>query len=133
MTIAYWVGIFTLTHLPARDLPKAPFNLTDKSIHALAHFGLSMIFGLTFWVTFPTRRGWLWLLLVGGMAYGAIDEWLQIPVGRDCEFLDWVADSTGTMAAVLILSLLQRLVPLQASSPAPASSHAGATVPHAVE
>lgn len=116
LTALYWLGIFTLTHLPARKLPRPPLNLTDKACHGLAYFGLSMLVGLTLWVTFPRRRGWLWLILAVGMGYGAIDEWLQIPVGRDCELLDWVADSAGTMLAVLILSLLQRVVPLAPTS-----------------
>lgn len=108
LTAAYWLGIFILTHLPAERLPRPPMNLGDKACHGLAYFGLSMLIGLTIWATAPHRRGWLWIILVTGLSYGAIDEWLQIPVGRDCELLDWVADSTGVMLAVLILSIFQR-------------------------
>lgn len=110
LTAGYWLLIFTLTHLPAQRLPRPPFNLGDKACHSLAYFGLSMLIGLTIWTVAPNRRGWLWIILITGLSYGAIDEWLQIPVGRDCEFFDWVADSAGVMLAVLILSVFQRTV-----------------------
>ena len=44
------------------------------------------------------------------MAYGAFDELTQPIFGRDCEFLDWVADSSAGVVAVSILGPLRMLM-----------------------
>jgi VanZ family protein len=34
--------------------------------------------------------------------YGALDELLQIPVGRHCDLWDWVADMGGVAAVLAV-------------------------------
>jgi VanZ family protein len=108
LLIGYWGLIFTLTHLPPKRLPHV--NLWDKAEHLLAYGCLASLLFLTLWSRRPDRRKLALVVLVTCMSYGAIDEWLQIPVGRDCSILDWTADTLGSSLAVGGLSLLRRMV-----------------------
>jgi len=79
---------------------------TDKSAH---FFGYGML-GVALFASLRVL-GWrdpVLLVLVIGLAYGAIDEWLQIPVGRDCELADWFADAAGIAASVAVCALIAR-------------------------
>jgi VanZ family protein len=40
--------------------------------------------------------------------YGAIDELLQVPVGRSCEVLDWCADAIGAAGGVIVAAIVTR-------------------------
>ena len=48
----------------------------------------------------PRAAAW-WVVGVC-LFYGAIDEVLQIPVGRTCSMKDWVADASGTVTVVAV-------------------------------
>ena len=103
ITALYWVTIFVLTHIPR--VPQVPGpQLSDKLIHAVAYFILALL--LMCWL----GPKWAWRVLAIGLIYGAIDELLQIPVGRGCELADWVADGIGTACAVLSHVLVARLL-----------------------
>lgn len=108
----YWVALFTLTHLPPSEAPHPPSFLGDKGSHAIAYCGLTFLLGFTLWTFGLGRRSrlWPWITLSAVLAYGAVDEWTQIIVGRDCELLDWVADGTGAVVAVLLLAVVFRVV-----------------------
>ena len=46
------------------------------------------------------RKAWLFTLFII-LAYAGLDELHQLFIpGRDCEFLDWVADSSGVLLGV---------------------------------
>ena len=111
LTAVYWVGIFTLTHLPPEQLARAP-RVWDKLAHFLIYFGLALLLGTAMMLTFPQRRTIpLWVLAVG-FSYGAVDEVLQPFVRRSADLHDWVADALGVWVAVLILWAIQKwLVP----------------------
>jgi len=47
-----------------------------------------------------------WLLFSALLFYAAADEWLQGLVGRSCDFLDFVANLTGVVAAFVLLLFL---------------------------
>jgi VanZ family protein len=105
---AYWLLIFILTHTPAPDLPRVPVN--DKLEHFLAYGLLGGLLYLTAWSRRPNWNrlgGFVWIV---GLSYGAIDEWLQLLVGRDCELNDWLADAAAVTIAVLVLSLVRYMV-----------------------
>jgi VanZ family protein len=104
---AYWGAIFVLTHLPPEDIVRAP-HFWDKAEHFLAYFVLAGLFGTTLVVTFPLRRHLPLLVFATGLTYGIVDELLQPLVRRDAELLDWVADSLGVWAAVVILWMLRK-------------------------
>jgi VanZ family protein len=100
----YWVLIFTLTHVPGYALPN--FNIWDKLEHTLAYAFLATLLFLMLRALRPQLRRVGWIVIVACFAYGAIDEWLQIPVGRDCSIFDWFADGVGTLIAVSVLSFV---------------------------
>lgn len=98
----YWALIFTFTHLPPRALPHV--NVWDKFEHLGAYGCLGGLLFLWLWHMRPNLKHVGIVALAIGMAYGAVDEWLQIPVGRDCDLLDWFADTTGLAIAVVCMT-----------------------------
>jgi VanZ family protein len=105
LTAIYWAILFALTHLPVRDLPH--INLWDKFEHMAAYACLGVALFLAVWASRPKLSQIGITVLAIGMMYGAIDEWLQILVGRDCELLDWFADTTGVAIVVVILTFVR--------------------------
>ena len=107
MTAVYWCVIFTLTHIPGEHLPSV--HISDKIEHLLAYGGLGGLLFLTLWSSRPEWTNLAVRVLAIGMAYGAIDEWLQaIPViHRDCSIQDWFADVSGLAVAVVVLTALR--------------------------
>jgi|SRR5947207_394319 len=114
ITAIYWCVMFILTHVPGEHLPDVRIN--DKIEHLLAYGGLGGILFLSIWASRPQWQQIGALVLAIGMAYGAIDEWLQaIPfIHRDCSLLDWFADTTGLAVAVIFLTYFR----LRVSTPA---------------
>jgi VanZ family protein len=81
--------------------------MNDKLEHFLAYGMLAGLLYLTWWAVNP-RRSWLGMWVWGvGLAYGALDEWLQALVGRDCELKDWLADALAVTIAVTVLSAVK--------------------------
>ncbi len=109
LAIVYWIGLFILTHVPARRLPQP--GVSDKIMH-LAAYGvlMSLVLGAN-WIGGAKPRFPLWGIVVTILIYGALDEWLQSFVGRSCEFGDWLADATGAGLALLVMLPFRR--PLQ--------------------
>ena len=103
-TAAYWLGLFILTHLP--QPPPLIIVSTDKSAHFLGYLALGIAIFASLRVAGP--RDPMLVVLIVGLAYGAIDEWLQIPVGRSCELNDWFADAAGIAIAATACTLLAR-------------------------
>ena len=103
-TAIYWLGLFILTHTPVA-LPVIIVS-SDKSAHFVGYAMLGTLLFVSLRIA-----GWrdpMLLLLTIGLAYGAIDEWLQIPVGRSCELNDWFADAAGIAVAVTVCTLIAR-------------------------
>ena len=97
LTIAYWCGLFIVTHIPAPRLPHIP--VTDKTAHVVAYALLAL--GLSVSLSLSGRPNNAVLVLATLMAYAAIDELLQIPVNRSSEVADWYADVAGTAVGVV--------------------------------
>ena len=97
----YWAVLFVATHWPSSIEP-----LEGQYFDKVAHF---LAYGLLAWLAarafgdHMARGGWRWLfyLWLAIAVYGAFDEWLQIPVGRSCEFYDWLADLFGAAVALI--------------------------------
>lgn len=107
ITIAYWLFIFVMTHIPQQRIPRVP--VTDKTAHLVAYFVLGCLLGASMWASNPSSRSIsLWVILIG-MAYGAFDELTQPLMNRFCEWNDWLADSVGICAAVLMIGLFRML------------------------
>ena len=100
LTAAYWIGIFYLTHLPPERLPKA--RVSDVHAHFTAYAVLALLLLWSLRYTDLSSRAAAWWVLGLCLFYGAVDEILQIPIGRICSMSDWVADATGAVTVVAI-------------------------------
>ncbi|MDB5448641.1 MAG: hypothetical protein JWQ97_3958 [Phenylobacterium sp.] len=95
---AYAGAVAVLLYLclaPSNDLPTV--NLWDKAEHSLAWCVLTGL-GLVLWPARPAR------VTAFAFAFGGLVEVLQgdLPFGRDADWRDWAADSTGVGAALLV-------------------------------
>ena len=101
---ALWaVVLFSLSELEGTDVGLV--SGADKLVHG----GLYLILGLSLaWGRRRTASGVQgFLLLLIGMAYGALDEWHQsFVMGRDSSLGDWVADSAGVMLGLALFPLI---------------------------
>jgi VanZ family protein len=104
----YWATLLVLTSLPGNDLPD--FNVSDKLEHFLAFCVLAMLLYLSLFVQEKYQKikkysSSFTLLIIG--TYAALDELHQLFIpGRDCDFLDWIADFSGALAGVLIIIVI---------------------------
>jgi VanZ family protein len=104
----YWAILLVLTSLPGNDLPD--IKISDKIEHLLAFFGLAILLRIALTVQDKYQKlkeysASFTLIIVG--VYAALDELHQLFIpGRDCEFLDWVADFTGAAFGVLIIGII---------------------------
>ena len=104
-TAGYWIGLFILTHTPTA-LPLVVIK-SDKTGHFLGHGLLAAAIFASLRVA--GRRDPVLAVLVIGMIFGAVDEWLQIPIpGRSCELLDWFADVAGVAVAATAGAIITR-------------------------
>jgi len=107
LLLFYWPAIFILTHIP---IPQVVYkaHVSDKTIHFLAYFIL--IFLLWFAINPGRKVNWrkaaAWCILFVVVWYGVADEVLQGYVGRSCDVRDFIADLTGTLAGLILFSLL---------------------------
>ena len=106
--IIYWIMLFAATSLPAASMPSVA--VSDKIKHFSAFFGLSVLLSLTLLYQDKIllfKKYFLVAALIICSLYGFVDEIHQSFVpGRNSEFLDWVADSLGAAAGVLLVDYL---------------------------
>jgi len=98
----FWFGMFIGTHLP--KIPGPLRKVSDKTMHGLCFAGLAFLLA---WATYEKQSAIRhWTLILGVIAvYGAFDELLQIPVGRHCDFNDWLADIAGAAVGMTLFHL----------------------------
>lgn len=108
-TALVWLGVFTLTHLPPKDVPKT--RISDK----FAHFGAYALVGTLLYLCFWASRWSPWkaalIVVVIGCVYGAFDELTQPLVGRICDPRDWLADVAGMVTVAMILTAIRLIIP----------------------
>ncbi len=91
--------------MPRLRLP----NNSDKAAHFLGYAGLAFLTAAVALRRSRWSRGAALGLLAGLMAYGLIDEFLQIPIpGRSADVWDWVADSLGAATGIGMFRLVQK-------------------------
>ena len=105
--LSFWLLAFIATHLP--KIPQSMGRVSDKTLHSVSFLILS---GLLSWVlhgriTGLVRHAAIVLLIIA--VYGAVDELLQIPVGRHCDFQDWIADMQGGIVGLTLFHLTHRI------------------------
>jgi VanZ family protein len=106
--VIYWVILLILTSLPSGMA--VTVDVSDKVNHFGAYGLLSVLLFLTmnFQMKYPfLKKNANWLTVLMASSYGVLDELHQMLVpGRSCEFLDWLADFSGSLLGVLIIQLL---------------------------
>ncbi len=104
---AYWVFLFTATHLPKLQAPSR--MLGDKRMHLIGFFILAILlwkWAETMWNDIGPRFAWQALLLLA--LYGALDEATQPFFGRSGGVLDWVYDLIGAAVGLGVMELMRR-------------------------
>lgn len=97
-------AIGLLTSWPNPPSVPAPEG-TDKAVHALLYSTFGLLTQRSAWrIRFERRRA---LMVAVGLAlFAAVDEWHQLFIpGRSMELGDWIADSVGALAGIIIYSL----------------------------
>jgi VanZ family protein len=109
LLVVYWTTIFVLTHIPVKHISflTKQLNLSDIILHFLAYFILSFLL----WTALnPSkkvdwRKARVWWILLVIICYGLLDEWLQTYTQRGCSVYDFLADLTGAITALILLSI----------------------------
>ncbi|HEX3726400.1 MAG TPA: VanZ family protein [Pirellulales bacterium] len=102
MLIFYWACLVIGTHLPRGD-DLIPPSVSDKFVHCTAYAILSVLI-LWNWSLRASLRWPQYLVVVGALGmFAIVDEVTQIPVGRDCDHLDWIADMMGTLGGLAVM------------------------------
>ena len=103
------LAMFVGTHMPSSFSPT--ISHSDKVLHALAFLSLTLSllisWELSTGVLQPQHYFAVWLFCT---LYGAFDEITQIPVGRSCDGLDWLADLGGILVGLVLYRILRPLL-----------------------
>ena len=105
--MCYWVALFVGTHLPRT--PRIEVSVNDKILHLGAYAGLAFL------ICLGTARSGIWtlrkviIILAAASAYGVFDELTQTLVGRDCDFMDWLADTIGAGIGIACFDVFRRI------------------------
>lgn len=111
--ILYWIILFIATTLPSTPYVEV-LEISDKLKHLSAYMILAILLSLNLhfqekWKS-PSKF-YLSYTFIICITYGVLDEIHQIFVpNRTGEFLDWVADLTGTLIGILIISIFIKLI-----------------------
>jgi VanZ family protein len=95
------------THIPRPPEELLPFGESDKLLHLSAYAGLAFLACLNW----SLHRAFTWRAAAGIwiaiLAFGALDELTQIPVGRQCDLRDWIADAAGSLAGIGLFAIIR--------------------------
>jgi hypothetical protein len=106
----FWLALFVGTHIPISEDMLPPVG-GDKVLHFSAYLVLSLLLA-TAWQPAGgiLSRRHLMIAWIAVLAYAALDEITQIPVGRDCDIKDWLADAAGAAIGILAFVALRKLL-----------------------
>jgi hypothetical protein len=107
VSVLYLITLFTFTHIP---IPQVVYQagVSDKWLHFLAY--MNLFFLLWFSFSPDKKASWLkwgtWLIFLGAVISGAVDELSQPYTGRTCDFWDFTADAKGVSAGLIIVTFV---------------------------
>ena len=102
--VLYFVMMFTATHIPT--VPSQLAEVSDKLMHFLVYAGLGFLLCLYRATRQPASWKDAGIVLGIGSIYAVLDELLQIPVGRHCDAMDWLADTIGILIGIAAFGVL---------------------------
>lgn len=101
LAVVYFLVLATATHWP--QVSTEGVEISDKVLHLGAYFLLTVMvlagWELTIGRLEPKHFFAVWM---AGTLYGIVDEYLQVPVGRDCDVHDWFADVLGVVLGIVV-------------------------------
>lgn len=103
----YWPLLFWLTHIPVPDIARQS-GMSDKTMHILAYMVLVFFVWLAIkpYEKVKWNQAAVWAVLAAVVLYGVADELIQARVGRSGDVGDFLADLTGAVVGLGILSIL---------------------------
>lgn len=106
--LGYWAVLFVATHVPLGGM-NLQVSGGDKLLHFVFFFVLALLGGRAA-LQRGQRLSRSWPLIWFGVyaLYGAADELLQSLARRTPSIGDWVADSSGALAGLLVVYLNRR-------------------------
>ncbi|MDA0834545.1 MAG: VanZ family protein [Planctomycetota bacterium] len=124
MTLAvYWLVLFIGTHV---QIPSEVNQVLQEGNDKLIHAGMYALLAILWGTWRSTLTTWTWRETVHGIIilalYGMADELLQIPVGRNGDFADWLADCFGLCTGFIICGSIFAVLPRLARSRPSASA-----------
>jgi len=108
LTAVYWIGLFVVTHLPPSRLPQT--RIDDKLAHFISYAILTALLLASLQFSRLSPRAAAWWTVAVLCVYAAVDELLQIPVGRICSLQDWLADVSGVITVAAFTVAVQSIV-----------------------
>gem|GEM_PF-785613 len=96
LLVAYWIALFTGTHIPGATTPSLGIN--DKILHLVAFAGLAFLVSWALPRQIGKKIPGMLVAAVMILSYAIIDEWTQgfVP-RRNPDLQDFVADATGML------------------------------------
>ena len=107
VAVSYFITLFVSTHIP---IPQVVYQakVSDKWLHFLAY--MNLFFLLWFSINPDKKANWrklaVWLIFLGAIICGGVDELSQPYTGRTCDFWDFTADAKGVSAGLIIVTFL---------------------------
>ena len=124
--VRHWLPVlayvaFILSLSTSRTTGPTFFHGQDKFMHFFVYAGFGVVLVRAFRAAWEGRAGLPWPAgaVLAGSSMGVLDEFYQrfVP-GRTSDVRDWVADTAGVLAVVLVAGLLLRLRPGRRAGPA---------------
>ena len=109
LALAWMTWIFYLSNQPTLDIPSL-FDNQDKAMHFVAYgvLGIFVLGAMPLQLT-GYRSAQVWLATSIASLYGISDEFHQSFVpGRTPDVVDWLADTSGALLAVLLIAHFSR-------------------------
>jgi VanZ family protein len=107
--VCFWTAMFAGTHWLNLPIGAFPTDF-DKLLHWSANCGLAFLIAVCLSTWRPVGLKALGGIFAVVFAYAIFDEVSQIPVGRDCEFFDAVADCAGGLTGLAAFVALRYAV-----------------------
>jgi VanZ family protein len=111
-TVACFLILYTLTHIPPSSGPQIAQQVGDKTLHLVAYLGIGFIFNYWMHCFFRQSSFLLACLSLGvGALFGAFDEWTQPFFARVCDIEDWYADLSGLGFGIALFLFVRSHLP----------------------